>query len=113
MLPPRYLFDWLLIVFLFQADSAAGSALLGVLGVVVEGITGQIGLQCSPISAIGVASGNSCSSNAVCCQNNNVVRFLPYTHPVPLLITRMHRVASSPLAASPSLSKGVFSVVLD
>ncbi|KAJ8454312.1 hypothetical protein ONZ51_g13098 [Trametes cubensis] len=35
-------------------------------------ITGLIGLGCSPITVVGVGSGNACSSNAVCCTNNNV-----------------------------------------
>ncbi|KAI0746814.1 fungal hydrophobin-domain-containing protein [Daedaleopsis nitida] len=54
-----------------KSDSAAGSALLGLLGVVVQDITASIGLGCSPISVIGLGGG-SCSSNTVCCQNNNV-----------------------------------------
>ena len=56
-----------------QSDSAAGSALLALLGVDLKGVTAQVGLGCSPISAIGVGSGSACASNAVCCQNNNVV----------------------------------------
>ncbi|RDX54517.1 fungal hydrophobin [Lentinus brumalis] len=55
-----------------SANSAAGSALLSVLGIVVEDVTAQIGLKCSPISVIGAGAGNACSANAVCCQNNNV-----------------------------------------
>ncbi|KAH9849346.1 fungal hydrophobin-domain-containing protein [Lenzites betulinus] len=55
-----------------SSSSAAGSLLLGLLGVVLGDITGLIGLDCSPLSVIGVGSGNACSSNAVCCQNNNV-----------------------------------------
>ena len=56
-----------------QANSAAGSALLSALGLNLQDTTAQLGLGCSPISAIGVGSGNACASNAVCCQNNNVV----------------------------------------
>ncbi|KAH9913900.1 fungal hydrophobin [Epithele typhae] len=55
-----------------SSSSAAGSALLGLLGVVVQGVQGLIGLNCSPISVVGVASGNTCNAQAVCCQNNNV-----------------------------------------
>ncbi|RDX45725.1 fungal hydrophobin [Polyporus arcularius HHB13444] len=55
-----------------DANSAAGSALLSVVGVALQGVIGQIGLKCSPLSVVGVGSGNACSSNAVCCQNNNV-----------------------------------------
>ncbi|KAI8970904.1 hydrophobin 1 [Trametes punicea] len=55
-----------------SADSAAGSLLLGLLGIVLEDVTALIGLDCSPITVIGVGTGNSCSANAVCCENNNV-----------------------------------------
>ncbi|KAL0957089.1 hypothetical protein HGRIS_003184 [Hohenbuehelia grisea] len=33
-------------------------------------ITGQVGLECSPVSVIGIA-GNSCSAQPVCCSGNN------------------------------------------
>ena len=56
-----------------QSDSAAGSALLSLLGVDLQGVTAQLGLGCSPISAVGLGGGKACASNAVCCQNNNVV----------------------------------------
>ncbi|KAI0723498.1 fungal hydrophobin [Earliella scabrosa] len=55
-----------------RADSAAGAAILSVLGVAVQDVTAKIGLECSPISAVGVGSGNTCSSQPVCCENNNV-----------------------------------------
>ncbi|RPD65503.1 fungal hydrophobin [Lentinus tigrinus ALCF2SS1-7] len=55
-----------------KADSAAGSAILSLLGVVVQDVTAQIGLTCSPISVVGVGAGSACNANAVCCQNNNV-----------------------------------------
>lgn len=56
-----------------QSDSAAGSAILSLLGVVVGDITGAIGLGCSPLSVVGLGQ-SSCSASPVCCQNNNVVR---------------------------------------
>ena len=40
------------------ADTPSVSSLLGILGVVVQGLTGQVGVTCDPISVIG-ASGNS------------------------------------------------------
>ncbi|KAI0635181.1 fungal hydrophobin-domain-containing protein [Trametes polyzona] len=55
-----------------KSSSDAGSFLLGLLGVVVEGLDALIGLQCSPLSVVGVGAGNSCSANTVCCENNNV-----------------------------------------
>nr|AGC26951.1 hydrophobin [Polyporus umbellatus] len=55
-----------------DSKETAVSTLLGLLGVSLEGITGSVGLGCSPLSVIGVGSGSSCSSDVVCCQNNNV-----------------------------------------
>lgn len=55
-----------------QANSAAGSAILSLLGVVLDDVTAQIGIKCSPISAVGLGQ-SSCSAKPVCCENNNVV----------------------------------------
>ncbi|EMD36640.1 hydrophobin [Gelatoporia subvermispora B] len=55
-----------------MASSANGAALLGLLGVVVQGIDALIGVNCSPITVVGVGSGNACSATTVCCQNNAV-----------------------------------------
>ncbi|KAI0674333.1 fungal hydrophobin-domain-containing protein [Trametes maxima] len=55
-----------------ESNTASGNFLLGLLGIVLGDITGLIGLNCSPLSVVGVGSGNACSSNAVCCTNNNV-----------------------------------------
>nr|VWO94198.1 Hydrophobin-like protein MPG1 [Ganoderma boninense] len=55
-----------------EANSASGNLLLGLLGIVLGDITGLIGLNCSPLTVIGVGSGNACSAQAVCCTNNNV-----------------------------------------
>ncbi|KAG6906771.1 hypothetical protein DXG01_012160 [Tephrocybe rancida] len=46
----------------FFMDSFVGAGLLGAIG--------QVGLTCTPVTALGV-SGTSCSSQAVCCSNNN------------------------------------------
>ena len=48
--------------------------LLGLLGIVVQGVDVLVGINCSPITVIGVGSGGSCSANVVCCQDNSVVR---------------------------------------
>ncbi|KAK7686589.1 hypothetical protein QCA50_010189 [Cerrena zonata] len=45
--------------------------LAGLLGVVLGPITALVGVNCSPISVIGVG-GNSCSANPVCCTNNGI-----------------------------------------
>ncbi|KAF8194688.1 hydrophobin-263 [Pholiota molesta] len=54
-----------------QSATAGGlvSILLGLLGVVVGDLTGQVGVTCSPITVIG-ASGTSCSEQPVCCTGN-------------------------------------------
>ncbi|KAI0325156.1 fungal hydrophobin, partial [Cubamyces sp. BRFM 1775] len=45
--------------------------LAGLVGVNVQDLTGLVGVQCSPITGIGL-SGNSCSAQSVCCENNSV-----------------------------------------
>lgn len=42
-----------------SADDASVATLLGLLGVVVQDVTAQVGIQCSPINVIGAASGNA------------------------------------------------------
>ena len=59
-----------------QASDSGAAAILGLLGIVIQGVDVLVGLDCSPITVIGVGTGNSCSANAVCCQNNNVVSTL-------------------------------------
>ncbi|KAI8970906.1 hydrophobin-251 [Trametes punicea] len=54
-----------------ETNEPAISALLGLLGVDLSNVTGQVGLQCSGISGVGVGQG-TCQSNTVCCENNNV-----------------------------------------
>ncbi|TFK79368.1 fungal hydrophobin [Polyporus arcularius HHB13444] len=54
-----------------KADESVFNVLLGLLGIVVDGVDVLLGLDCSPISVIGVGGG-SCDANVVCCQNNNV-----------------------------------------
>ena len=56
-----------------QSSAAAGSGILGLLGINLQDVTGMIGLQCSPLSVIGLGGGSACSQQPVCCQNNNVV----------------------------------------
>ncbi|KAJ3536790.1 hypothetical protein NMY22_g5882 [Coprinellus aureogranulatus] len=52
------------------ANSPSITGLLALLGVVVEDVTALVGVNCSPLSVIGVG-GNSCSAQPVCCTNNS------------------------------------------
>ncbi|KAF5362900.1 hypothetical protein D9758_007103 [Tetrapyrgos nigripes] len=52
------------------ADSAAASKALGLLGVVLQDVTVLVGLDCDPISVIGVG-GDSCNASPVCCEDNS------------------------------------------
>ncbi|OBZ77314.1 Fruiting body protein SC3 [Grifola frondosa] len=54
-----------------SADSPEAIGLLGLLGIVVDGLDVLLGLNCSPLSIIGIGGG-SCDANPVCCENNNV-----------------------------------------
>ncbi|KAJ3524591.1 hypothetical protein NM688_g8534 [Phlebia brevispora] len=55
-----------------DSSSEEANLLLGLLGIVLDGVTGLLGLDCSPISVIGVGSGSECSASPVCCENNSV-----------------------------------------
>lgn len=52
-----------------DSKDAPTSALLGLLGTVLQGVNVPIGLVCNPISVIGLGNGSSCNQNPVCCQN--------------------------------------------
>ncbi|TFK46051.1 fungal hydrophobin [Heliocybe sulcata] len=53
------------------ASDPAVVTLLGSLGIPIQGITGLVGLTCSPIDVIGVGSGGSCTESPVCCTDNS------------------------------------------
>ncbi|KAF8905913.1 hydrophobin, partial [Mucidula mucida] len=54
-----------------RADSSVVGVLLGLLGVVIQGVEALVGITCSPINILGIGQ-NECQSHPVCCQNNNV-----------------------------------------
>ncbi|KAJ3517683.1 hypothetical protein NLJ89_g359 [Agrocybe chaxingu] len=54
----------------YEKESKEANILAALVGVVVGPITGLVGAQCSPITAIGLGSGASCTSQPVCCSNN-------------------------------------------
>ncbi|GLB42285.1 putative hydrophobin [Lyophyllum shimeji] len=53
-----------------DAKSEHAGLLAGLIGLDLSNVTGQVGLGCSPISAVGLG-GNSCTQQPVCCSGNN------------------------------------------
>ncbi|KAF9048625.1 fungal hydrophobin-domain-containing protein [Panaeolus papilionaceus] len=50
--------------------SYSQSAIAALVGVVAQDISGQVGLQCNPITGIGAGVGANCASAPVCCEKN-------------------------------------------
>ncbi|EIN04966.1 hydrophobin-domain-containing protein [Punctularia strigosozonata HHB-11173 SS5] len=53
-----------------NASSPSADLLLGLLGIVVNGLDVLLGVQCSPISILGLGTA-SCSAQTVCCEDNS------------------------------------------
>ncbi|KAK2463949.1 hypothetical protein APHAL10511_004000 [Amanita phalloides] len=53
-----------------NAHDKQAAQLLGLLGIVTGALTGQVGVTCSPITALGIA-GNQCNAQAVCCNDTS------------------------------------------
>ncbi|TFK87818.1 fungal hydrophobin [Polyporus arcularius HHB13444] len=53
-----------------EVTDPIAQSLLNSIGIVVKGADVLVGIICSPITVIGVGSGE-CSANAVCCENNS------------------------------------------
>ncbi|KAJ3996826.1 hydrophobin 2 [Lentinula boryana] len=51
------------------ASSSGAAGILSLLGIVLQDLTVDVGLTCSPITVIGTSS--SCSAQAVCCEDNS------------------------------------------
>ncbi|KAF9047206.1 fungal hydrophobin [Hymenopellis radicata] len=47
------------------------SVILSLLGIVLPDLTAIIGINCSPLSVVGVG-GSECSANPVCCEDSSV-----------------------------------------
>ncbi|PPR04756.1 hypothetical protein CVT24_007111 [Panaeolus cyanescens] len=56
---------------LHAPTSAAGTQALGLVTVLVQNLSGQVGVDCNPITAIGLGSGANCASGPVCCEQND------------------------------------------
>jgi len=53
-----------------NSTSQAVTGLLSLLGIIIQDITGLIGVTCSPITGVGV-SGTNCAAQTVCCENDS------------------------------------------
>ncbi|THG97946.1 hypothetical protein EW026_g4143 [Hermanssonia centrifuga] len=59
-----------------SSDSAQGIAALSSIAVILSGLAVPIGLDCSPISVVGVGSGSACDSDPVSCSNGVIVSIM-------------------------------------
>ncbi|OCH87291.1 fungal hydrophobin [Obba rivulosa] len=55
-----------------QVDSDPIASVLKGLGVVIQDITAIVGVNCSPITVVGVGSGSACSGTTVTCSSNEL-----------------------------------------
>ncbi|EKM76280.1 hypothetical protein AGABI1DRAFT_115858 [Agaricus bisporus var. burnettii JB137-S8] len=53
-----------------RADDSVVGVLLGLLGIVLQGVEALVGITCSPIDILGIGQ-NECHTQAVCCENND------------------------------------------
>ncbi|KAG5641022.1 hypothetical protein DXG03_006363 [Asterophora parasitica] len=60
----------------FDANSESASELLGLAGFLGDSPIGQIGTSCTPITPIGLGSGNNCVQAPMCCSENSYNGFL-------------------------------------
>ncbi|KAF8072191.1 hydrophobin-251 [Lyophyllum atratum] len=58
---------------LSDSQTESGAKLLGdLLGAAAQGVTGQFGVECNPISVWLAINGNSCTPQPVCCDENKI-----------------------------------------
>lgn len=77
-----------------QASSKNGTEALSALNLVLDNLNVVLGLQCIPISIIGVGLSASCNNQAMCCQDTSHVRITPLLLPV-LHLTRLSSISIS------------------
>ncbi|KAH8109080.1 fungal hydrophobin [Phellopilus nigrolimitatus] len=59
------------------AGSTSSADLVGLIPIDLQGLNVPLGINCDPITAIGVGSGGSCSAQTACCQGNKDVGLVP------------------------------------
>ena len=64
-----------------QAGSGLGGILLGLLNIVVTDLNILLGVDCNPLSGVGIG-GNTCDAHPVCCENNAVVSYQHLSAPI-------------------------------
>ncbi|KIM44267.1 hypothetical protein M413DRAFT_25697 [Hebeloma cylindrosporum] len=52
-----------------RSDGSVAGTILGLLGVVIQGVGVLVGLHCTPLDILGIGQ-NSCHAQPVCCENN-------------------------------------------
>ncbi|KAF8072190.1 hydrophobin-251 [Lyophyllum atratum] len=56
-----------------DSQTASGAELLSnLIGGAAQGVTGQFGVECNPVSVWFAIGGNSCASQPVCCDDNKI-----------------------------------------
>ncbi|KAF8966794.1 hydrophobin [Flammula alnicola] len=55
---------------LHEPNTAAATDALGLVNVVLSSVSGQVGVECNPITGIGAGTGANCASSPVCCEQN-------------------------------------------
>ncbi|EDR03555.1 type 1 hydrophobin [Laccaria bicolor S238N-H82] len=54
----------------FASDSKQANVLASLLNINLSQFTGQVGTSCTPISALAISQGGSCTQQPVCCDGN-------------------------------------------
>ncbi|KAF8894753.1 hydrophobin [Infundibulicybe gibba] len=55
----------------YEENSTEAKDIISLFSATLQGVTGHISTQCSPITGVGLSSGSSCNAMPVCCDNNN------------------------------------------
>ncbi|KAI9060524.1 fungal hydrophobin [Trametes sanguinea] len=56
-----------------ETSDHSSQNLLALLGIPIQDVNGQLGIQCNPINVIGAGQGADCSAHPVCCDETRQV----------------------------------------